>query len=201
MLIKELSKEIHENAVAHGWWDGKRDPDEIVALIHSEWSEALEEARAGRPNAYKVYMDGGIYGEAVLVERGSPEYEMLHKKPEGTAVEIIDGCIRILDYFGSVNCEFTGKDDAPSTFESLYIRNADNLVDYTLPKIITNLHLQTSLSIEYGDALTGPNVWYMMMALNLGLSWVKHQGIDPIMLLLEKHEYNKGRPYKHGKLF
>ena len=36
-------REIHENAVAHGWWIEDRDFGEICALIHSELSEALEE--------------------------------------------------------------------------------------------------------------------------------------------------------------
>lgn len=34
--INEVSKEIHENAVAHGWWDEERGFPEVLALIHSE---------------------------------------------------------------------------------------------------------------------------------------------------------------------
>ncbi len=34
--INELAKEIHENAVEHGWWDEKRGFPEVLALIHSE---------------------------------------------------------------------------------------------------------------------------------------------------------------------
>lgn len=36
--INEVAKEIHENAVAHGWWDEERGFPEVLALIHSEVS-------------------------------------------------------------------------------------------------------------------------------------------------------------------
>jgi NTP pyrophosphatase (non-canonical NTP hydrolase) len=38
-------KEIHDNAVKHGWWDKPRDAPELLCLIHSEVSEALEAYR------------------------------------------------------------------------------------------------------------------------------------------------------------
>ena len=41
--LYKLAKEIHENAVTHGWWDEERNLLEIVALCHSELSEAVEE--------------------------------------------------------------------------------------------------------------------------------------------------------------
>ena len=35
-------REIHKNAVDHGWWIEPRGIPELVALIHSEASEVLE---------------------------------------------------------------------------------------------------------------------------------------------------------------
>lgn len=36
MTINELATVVHENAVAHGWWEDELEEPEIIALIHSE---------------------------------------------------------------------------------------------------------------------------------------------------------------------
>lgn len=102
--INEWAEEIHDNSKKHGWWDEPRSLAEIVALCHSELSEAVEEYRAGRP----------------LVWTGEDG------KPEGIAIEMADCLIRILDWFG-------------------------------------------------------------------------HEGLNPDEIVRLKMDYNKGRPYKHGK--
>lgn len=75
--VKEWQEEIHAYAKAKGWWDDKdRNFGEMVALMHSELTEALEAWRNGNPLVYKGEGD----------------------KPEGIATEMADCVIRILDW-------------------------------------------------------------------------------------------------------
>lgn len=39
--------QVHDNAVAHGWWEEQREDGTLIALIMSEAAEALEALRKG----------------------------------------------------------------------------------------------------------------------------------------------------------
>lgn len=72
-----VAREIHQSAVEHGWWDEpKRNFAEVIALIHSEASEALEDWRDG------LAMD---------------KITIKDDKPHGIPTELADIIIRVLD--------------------------------------------------------------------------------------------------------
>jgi len=68
--IKEFIKECHKVAKTKGWWEVDRNEGELIALMHSELSEALESMRN-------------------------------HGRKDEVAEELADCCIRIFDYCGA----------------------------------------------------------------------------------------------------
>lgn len=101
-MLNELAKEIHANAVEHGWWEEERSFGDIVALCHTELSEALEEYRAGRPMEYKPCGIDHIVcnKEGCVFVSADGNCNYMKDKPEGIAVEMADCIIRILDWCG-----------------------------------------------------------------------------------------------------
>lgn len=77
MDLFQLANKCHETAINKGWYDGtERGVPELLALVHSEVSEALECYRRGQMETTIREKDG---------------------KPEGFGSELADIIIRVVD--------------------------------------------------------------------------------------------------------
>lgn len=207
MNPNDFAQEVHQNAVDHGFWDGECPLEETIALIHSEWSEALEEYRADRPMVW--YRCGHIamdkicdYCNGGCDLHGTDDCEkMRFKKPEGIAVELIDGCIRIFDYTGKRNANIHGV----NTMQELMDTAPEATYKITLARLVANMHLKTSqaysllLHVDDVPESERRGLAILFEAVAVSCAWIREQGLDPEKLMIEKHEYNKHRPFKHGK--
>lgn len=89
MTLNELRDAAHALALAKGWYEGgPRNVGELLALVHSELSEALEEYREGHNL------------QAVLIDANG--------KPLGFPVELADAVIRIADMCGALEIDLDG---------------------------------------------------------------------------------------------
>lgn len=70
----DIAEQVHQTAEEKGWWDTERNDGEIIALMHSELSEALEALRHGNPKDSHI-----------------PEFL-------GVEAELADVIIRIMDW-------------------------------------------------------------------------------------------------------
>lgn len=195
MTLNAWSKRIHENAVAHGWWENERTFAEVVALFHSELSEALEEFRANRPMMYfpckstgKLCVDDQKEENTTC---GSRHENCRSEKPEGIAVELVDCVIRILDFLGheNINVDEVIASDTPRT---------DELKDVTLPEAVADLHYIISHSYEYSEIGCTERNKYLCVAIGYIRRWLELHGENMEKIMLIKHEYNRTRKYRHG---
>jgi len=94
--IQSFIQVAHQNAIDKGWWDKEPSFGEIIALIHSEASEALEDYRNGRQPCTSWYEKKDSLGSIV----GAPKQLTPEWKPCGIPSELADVVIRIFDACG-----------------------------------------------------------------------------------------------------
>lgn len=144
--------------------------------------------------------------ENLHVTKGAPTCDTCTpdmQKPEGIAVELIDFCIRAMDTMAASDVAFAHTiEDAEDLEESCRCLLWWHEI-VSLPDLVDALHTQVSmaewLQKQAPSAETQESGFeYLQNAVGEAIAWIRKQGVDPVSLMIEKHEYNKHRPYKHG---
>lgn len=171
-----LCKEAHQIAVDHGWWEQDRSELEIMALIHSEVSEAVEECRKGRPSVYWFGWSAGMFD--------TPREQKIISgfkdgvKPEGELIELADVCIRIFDWIGNISVS--------------RIEIERQKYNQSAPSAIVK-------PIEFYGAL---HRWLENIELGFIVGkieqWCAARGWNLEEAITRKMEYNRTRPTRHG---
>lgn len=93
-MINKLGVEIHNNNVQKGFYEDKKNIGEMLALIHSEVSEALEADRNG-----KYFFDDGVTNPIDLVNMSEDEFKLSfgHFCKDTFEDELADVMIRVMD--------------------------------------------------------------------------------------------------------
>ena len=177
MNLAELQKEAHAIARDHGWWDEERTFGDLIALVHSELSEALEAYRE-YGNTTNAWME--------LVDEDSDD-----RIPVGVGHELADVVIRVADMAEHYDWDLSGWEDADISH---------TIVDPTFGDWICLIHGSLTWAFVGLCTTLQRSEWIepLKTALRLVNDMAAHYGIDLDAAIEAKLEYNRSRPYRHG---
>lgn len=187
--INDLVKAAHNNAITKGWWEDDRTFGEIIALIHSELSEALEDYRNGRQPSDQWYTWNG--NDSFVSEKQVDKTW----KPCGIPSELADVVIRIFDVCGR------------SDWGALLEESVDNYYDSgEVPECVSKERpFAENISIIHGwlteafrSDTASLKIAYLALAVFDTKRLSEFYDIDLDTIIAEKMAYNATRPHKHG---
>ena len=188
MDLKVLQREAHAIAKEHGWWDQERTFGDLIALVHSELSEALEWYREGE--------------HVQPMREESPQYGLddpLHGKykPVGVPSELADVVIRVADMAEHYE---ENLESYVSFYEGKGRQLAYERFASTFGEWVAMLHMQLSDACAAWYVHKDRCLWVNALAQTVALVYhmAAHYGIDLDAAIEAKMEYNRTRPYRHG---
>lgn len=180
----ELQKTAFKIACEKGWWEEDRPNDELIALCHSEVSEALESWR-NHEGAHFTKHDG------------------TNPKPEGWGIELADVGIRIFDLaekrgfdVGELVLDLIGETPRPhhTAWRSAQYNAKLETGGFSFTKGLCLLHRNLAMA-ELDQSFMPRHLAQTFVVL---LSMAEQFGVDLEALTRVKMAYNYNRPYKHG---
>ncbi len=195
MNLTELQREAHAIAKDHGWWDEERTFGDLIALVHSELSEALEWYREWehvqpmREESPQYGLDDPVHGKY---------------KPVGVPSELADVVIRVADM-----AEHSGVDlervviearTDPNRAHDLYVRTYEIGASPSFGDWITQLHSRSTDIWNGGLQHAWGQIWQNPIGLFVHdiERMAAHYGIDLDAAIAAKMGYNRTRSYRHG---
>lgn len=190
--INQLVQEAHSNAISKGWWEEPRTYGELIALVHSEVSEALEDYRAGC-SPYATWYEKKCGDEI----KRSDEFVNDTWKPCGIPSELADVCIRIFDIAGK--CGW-GKQLEGEIHHLSGLETNEKWNGVPFAGKLSNIHYMLSKSLEAHDFTDDITEAVLQLgAAVVGAELIAQEyGIDLERAIYEKMAYNATRPQRHG---
>ena len=173
MILADLQREAHAIAKDHGWWDQERSFGDLIALVHSELSEALE--------AYREY-GNTTHAWMELVDEDSDD-----RIPVGVGHELADVVIRVADM-----AEWYGKTIASLVGEPAFIGKSVNKPSFG--DWVSELHWQVANAWNEHEYSIGA----LSDVVHTTERMAAYYGIDLDAAIEAKMEYKRGRSYRHG---
>ncbi|MCM1165171.1 MAG: hypothetical protein NC110_00120 [Ruminococcus sp.] len=190
--LNQLSTDIHDNAVKHGFWENHPTSEHFLMLVISEVAEIVEADRKGNSavinhirkqknlaNAQKCRMSEEV--------DNAPDFEtaFVENIKDTMEDEMADVVIRLLDLAGSLGMDFERL--APMRYHRAFDRFSFTENAFALCKGLCRDNINIFKRIQFGiHYVTG---------------WAKSQGVNLEWHINAKMRFNATRPKKHGKAY
>ena len=179
--LKKWSKEIYDNAVAHGWHEEQHSEEHYLGLIMTEVAEAVKADRNGKRANMPMFEKESQTPQPVNHKKDHWKFCFELFVKNSIEDEFADIVIRLLDMAYALHGESMSWETYPGVIPSprkyySFVKNAWNLV---------------SLSLDKDPCAICGSIDYVY-------KWAEILDIDLDMHIELKMKYNAMREHKHG---